>query len=188
MYETQRDEFETLIRDLCTSTDRPCGADLLRVFWHDLKDVPLQAIQRQAAILRTKGVKRFSSNDLRPPAEEASGPIIGYDNTAIVDRLSQYMLRRLWSKLSPLQRLYKHAWVYTRDRAAPRCIALKIEADREEKMIDGELRVIEYPGYYIRHEDCDNDSFAPTREDLPLHSRENFDEAAAATELLNRKI
>lgn len=187
MYETQRDEFENLIRDLCTSTDRACGADLLRVFWSDLKDVPLQAIQRQAAVLRTKGVKRFSSNDLRPPAEEASGPIIAYDNNAIIDRLGNYMIRRLWSKLSLVQRLYKHSWVYTRDRTAPRCIALKIEADREEKMIDGELRVIEYPGYYIRHEDCDLDDL-PTRDDLPLQSRdENWNEAAAATELLNRK-
>jgi hypothetical protein len=187
MYEHEHVEFGILLRDLCISTDRPFDKDLLRVFLNDLKDVPLQALQRQAAILARKGDKRFKSADLRPPAEE-SGPLVGFDNHAIVDRINAHVLRNLWSHLSPMQRLYKHAWVYTRDKAAPRCVALKIEPDTVEVMVDGQLEERHYPGHYIRHEDVDAYFEPVTRADVPLQSRTGeFNDADEARALLNRK-
>lgn len=194
MYLNEQPEFARLLNDLCIAVDRPFDKDLLRVFWEDLKDIPFAKVQAQVVIVRRKGDKRFKSSDLRPPAETDVTPLCGYDNHVIVDKINTYALRHIWPRLSMLQRLYKHAWVYTRDKAAPRCVALKIEPDREEKMIDGELRVIEYPGHYLRLEDCD-EAFGPTRENVPLQSREapqigdeGWNDADAATALLNRKV
>lgn len=188
MYVNELEEFGKLLKDLCVSVDRPFDKDLLSVFWEDLKGVPLQAIQRQAAALRSKGVKRFSSNDLKPPMEEGAGGIATFDNHAIIDRIHAHMLRNIWATLSPYQRLFKHAWVYTRDRAAPRCVALKIEADTIEEMIDGRLVEKHYPGHYIRLEDCDA-GFEPSRTDMPLQNRHapGWNDADAARDLLNRR-
>lgn len=187
MYLSDEPEFAKLIKDLCTSTDRPFDKDLVRVFWTDLQDVPLAAIQRQAAALRTKGVKRFSSNDLRPPAQETGGPINSFDNHAIIGRIYDHVLRTIWGSLSPLQRLYKREWVFSRDRSAPKCVAMRIHPDREEKMINGTLQLIEYPGYYIRHEDCDLGTM-PTRESMPVQERgADWNDADAARDLLNRR-
>jgi hypothetical protein len=186
MYLHEQEEFAVLLKDLCISTNRPFDKDVLRVFLADLKDVPLQGIQRQAAIIARKGDKHFKSADLRPPAEPGAGPLLGFDNHAIIAKIYDHVFRTVWSSLSQLQRLYKHEWVFTRDYAAPRCVALRIHPDREELMIGGELRTFEYPGYYVRYEDCDLGTM-PTRETIPLQERgSDWNEADAARDLLNR--
>lgn len=69
MFEAEYDDFVSELTDLCLSVNRPCGDDLVRVFWEDLKGVPLPTIKRRAAALRQAGKTRFTSYDLRPEPE-----------------------------------------------------------------------------------------------------------------------
>lgn len=179
MYPNEKAEFAQLLTDLCLSVDRPFDKDLLRVFWNDLQHIPMPEIQRQAAILRGSGKKRFSSHDLRPPPEERGALSGDFDNHAIIDRLDAYMLRNIWPRLTNWQRVKPRTFEYTRDKVSPRVLALIIDADGDS------------PGHRIAVADCALDYTpplpAPMREQSFADRYQNFDEAAAVREVLNRR-
>lgn len=176
MYPTEYDEFVKLLTDLCISTNRPCTNDLVRVFWEDLQHVPFKVVQRQAALLRTKGQMKFSSNDLRPPPEERSVVGAAFDNNVTMTRLTDYVNRHYWHRLSHMQRLCMHTFIFSGPREAPRCTGLRFEQDGD------------YPQILVRVEDLALDSAPlPTRDDVPMQSRENWNEADAVRDVLNRK-
>lgn len=188
MYANEKPEFAKMLKDLCMSVDRPFDEDMLRVFWDDLENVPYPQIERQAKLIRASGKKRFMSNDLRPPPEERAALNPDSDNLAVIDRINAYVNRHLWNSMSRLQRLYKREWVFTRDKAAPRCVALRIHPDVENEDSPSEIR---YPGHYIKVEDCDLDYTpplaAPAHEQTFADRYQNFNEADAVRGVLNRR-
>lgn len=190
MYETEREEFNRLIRDLCMAVNRPCNDDLLRVMWEDLKAVPFAQLDRQAKILRVAGKKGFTSNDLRPPPDMQM--MLTFNNHEIVDRIDAFVLRHIWASLTVWQRLCGREWVYTRDKIAPRCIGLRIKPDKTWINLPDENGTVvqvehHHPGRFIRLEDCDLDYTPPHIDARPQLTDQAFDEAQAARDLLNRK-
>ena len=91
MYQTDFDDFKKTLTDLCVSVNRPINDDLVRVFWDDLKNVPLAKIQFRAKLLRTTGKTKFTSNDLRPEPEELHRPV--QDGPSVQDRLTAFVLK-----------------------------------------------------------------------------------------------
>ncbi len=174
MYPNEYEEFVKLMTDLCISTNRPCNNDLIRVFWDDLKHVPFAAVQRQAAALRAKGQTKFNSNDLRPPAEERSPMMGAQDNVEIMSRLYDHSNRQHWLSLTPWQRIKPRTFIFAGDRNAPRCVAMRIDADGDS------------PGYLIRIEDCVLDQ-TYTRDNVPIKNRADWNDADAARDLLSRQ-
>lgn len=69
MYSAEYDSFKQALTDLCIAVNRPYSDDLVRVFWEDLRDFRLGEIQTQAAKIRSEGKTKFTSADLRPPAQ-----------------------------------------------------------------------------------------------------------------------
>jgi hypothetical protein len=192
MYENERESFGKLIQDLCMSVNRPFSADMLRVYWDDLQHVPFAAVERAAKAVRASGKKAFNSNDLRPPPEERS-IIGGPDNSQIIARLDAHLCRYLWSRLSDNQRALANyqEFIWTNDRIAPRPVALVIKPDRQVLIVDGVEHVYEYPGHRISLADCDLGEWDLPRanviEHKPAALTDEFDEAEAARDLLNRK-
>lgn len=180
MYEADREAFSTLMTDLCRSVNRPMSAEMLRVFWEDLQHVPFPQVQRQATSLRTKGKRNFNSNDLRPPPDERAA-IGGPDNAHLLNMLSDHMNRHLWNRLTDMQRSLGQfqEFVWTNDRIAPRPVALVIKADGDS------------PGHRINVIDCSLDPWDEPKRDSAQQLRDpgsddEFDEAAAARDLLSR--
>lgn len=66
MYPIEFDDFKQTLHDLCVSVNRPLTDDLARVFWEDLRYVPLGDVRAQAKRLRTAGKTRFVAADLKP--------------------------------------------------------------------------------------------------------------------------
>ena len=75
MLQTEFDQFKTVLSDLCVSVNRPFNDDLLRVFWEDLRSVPLHRVKDRAKCLREVGKTRFVASDLRPDPEPQRVPI-----------------------------------------------------------------------------------------------------------------
>lgn len=101
MYQSEFDQFKTVLSDLCTAVNRPFTDDLLRVFWEDLRDVPLGQAKFQAKLLRTTGKTKFVSNDLRAPAQASTqtatvGP-------SVQDQLSEFVCKYYAHRLTPNQ-------------------------------------------------------------------------------------
>lgn len=176
MFPNEYDEFKRLLSDLCTSTNRPFTNDLVRVYWEDLKHVPLAEVQRAAAKLRTKGTAKFTSNDLRPPPEERA-PVVGVDNETMMTRLVDYSRARYGTQMTPWQHCRPGTFTYSGDRAAPRITGYRVAADGDS------------PGFYISVTDLDLDPrddrrpFADVASSMP----ENFNEADQVRDLLNRR-
>lgn len=193
MYEQDRESFVKLIADLCVSVGRSFSADLGRVLWEDLQHVPFNAIERQAKTIRISGKKTFNSNDLRPPPEEMQA-IGGPDNNAQLDKLTRAMCR-IWDRLSDNQRMLAqfHEFVWTRDKIAPRPVALVIKPDFVEFIVDGEMVRKDFPGHRITVYDAEMFDDVPPPKTVATSgtsrepgSDDDFDEAAAARALLNR--
>lgn len=186
MYEQDKEAFAKLIADVCRSVNRPCSPEDIRVYWEDLQNVPFPAIERAAKAVRASGKKSFNSNDLRPPPEERA-QLGGPDNHELLARLDRAFCR-LFDRLSDNQRHLAqfHEYVWTNDRIAPRPIALIIKSD----VVDLGDRQINYPGHRINVIDCDLTDWQD-QQARPSIAREpgaddDFDEAAAARDLLNR--
>lgn len=191
MYPNEKAEFAIMLRDMCTSVDRPFDEDMLRVFWDDLEHVPFAQVQRQSKLIRASGKKRFLSSDLRPPPEERAKLNPDSDNDAIMNRIDAYILRYLWPTLSQRQRMTAgREWVYdTRDRSAPRLVAMRIKPDVDHEDCPNEVR---YSGHYIKLEDCDMEYTPPPKVSQPHETTfadryQNFDEANAVRDVLNRR-
>jgi hypothetical protein len=100
VYQTDFDAFKKTVNDLCVSVNRPFNDDLVRVFWDDLKAVPLGQVQFRAKLLRTTGKTKFTSNDLRPePEAVVHRPVDG--GPTVEDRLTAFVLRNY--SLTPAQ-------------------------------------------------------------------------------------
>lgn len=189
MYEQDKEAFAKLMMDLCLSVNRPYSAELTRVFWEDLQHVPFPQIERQAKNVRIAGKKTFNSNDLRPPPEEMQA-IGGPDNHALLDKLTRAMCR-IWDRLSDNQRMLAqfHEFVWSRDKIAPRPVALVIKPDFVELIIDGKKVGRDFPGHRITVYDAEMfDDEKPAAKAIEVSrepgSDDDFDEAAAATALL----
>lgn len=70
MLSSDADSFNRLMADLCLAFDKPCTADLIRVFAEALKDVSFHDVKRMAEQHRRTG-KRFPSPAMLRP-ERAS--------------------------------------------------------------------------------------------------------------------
>jgi hypothetical protein len=66
MYAVEFDDFKQTLSDLCVSVNRPFTDELTRVFWEDLRHVPLGDVRSQSHKLRTTGKTRFVAADLKP--------------------------------------------------------------------------------------------------------------------------
>lgn len=101
MFQSEFDHFKTVLSDLCTAVNRPFNDDLLRVFWEDLKDVPLGQVRFQAKLLRTTGKTKFVSHDLRAPVQaSASATSAG---PSVQDQLAEFVTRHYGGRLTPNQ-------------------------------------------------------------------------------------
>lgn len=107
VYQTDFDEFKRLLADLCVSVNRPFNDDLVRVFWDDLKAIPLGKVQFRAKLLRTTGKTKFTSNDLRPELEETVHRP-AQEGPTVEDRLTIFVLRNY--SLTPEQ--IRAPWAY----------------------------------------------------------------------------
>ena len=172
MYDIDREPFANLMKELCVSVNRPFTADLLKVFWDDLNAIPFQMIERQAKTIRASGKKAFTSHDLRPPPEERH-TIGGPDNNALLAQLCNAM-NRIYDRLTLNQRAVAnyHEFIWTRDRIAPRPVALVIKADGDA------------PGHRITLTDCALDEFDDRPPPTQPHSEWN--EADAVRDVLKR--
>jgi hypothetical protein len=107
VFQSDFDLFKTVLSDLCIAVNRPFTDDLLRVFWEDLKGVPLQQVKLQASLLRATGKMKFVSSDLRPQQQE-SKPI----NTgpSLQDQLAAFVVKHYAHRLTARQ--ISRPWTY----------------------------------------------------------------------------
>jgi hypothetical protein len=92
VFQSEFDEFKKSLSDLCTAVNRPFNDDLCRVFWEDLKSIPLGQVQFRAKLLRATGKTKFTSNDLRPPPEEK--PVeTGPSGPSVMDQLNDFVIK-----------------------------------------------------------------------------------------------
>lgn len=74
MQSDDREAFRTVIEDLCTAFDRPCGDDRVRVFWETLKHLHLADVRRAAESFRRNGRRMPTPKDLMPERATAPAP------------------------------------------------------------------------------------------------------------------
>ena len=72
MLSNDADAFNRLMADLCLAFDKPCTADLIRVFAEALKDVSFHDVKRMAETYRRTGKKFPSPAALRPERASAA--------------------------------------------------------------------------------------------------------------------
>lgn len=101
MFQSEFDHFKVVLSDLCTAVNRPFTDDLLRVFWEDLKDIPLGQVRFQAKLLRATGKTKFVSNDLRPPPQASTQA--ANNGPSVQDQLAVFVTQHYAHRLTPWQ-------------------------------------------------------------------------------------
>jgi hypothetical protein len=180
MYEPDRDQFIKIIRDLCIATGKKFSLDMPRVFFDDLRDVPLREVERMAMQIRRAGKRTWSSADLRAPPSDTDphAPVhaSAFDNPMRMSRIADYVFARLWPKLTPTQRIKPRTWLVDKQDMI---VAMVISPDPDSNA----------PGYRVALEDAQMLDVPDMPEHVSARDKnfdKNFNEAQAVTDLLNR--